>query len=78
MKMFKLASHFVVSGHMVMGDSFNTSLFKQTFQRVFAKDAKGEFKMAFGGTIEVKVFIHSSVITLFCLMSYCNDVGFFF
>jgi len=66
MKMFKLASHFVVSGHMVMGDSFNTSLFKQTFQRVFAKDAKGEFKMAFGGTIEVKVFIHSPVITLFC------------
>ncbi|XP_052767484.1 protein transport protein Sec23A-like isoform X1 [Mya arenaria] len=41
-------------GHMVMGDSFNTSLFKQTFQRVFSKDAKGEFKMAFGGTVEVK------------------------
>ena len=43
------------SGHMVMGDSFNTSLFKQTFQRVFSKDAKGEFKMAFGATVEVKV-----------------------
>lgn len=42
------------SGHMVMGDSFNTSLFKQTFQRVFSKDAKGEFKMAFGATVEVK------------------------
>ncbi|XP_046379969.1 protein transport protein Sec23A-like isoform X1 [Haliotis rufescens] len=41
-------------GHMVMGDSFNTSLFKQTFQRVFAKDMKGEFKMAFGATVEVK------------------------
>ncbi|XP_033101131.1 protein transport protein Sec23A-like isoform X1 [Anneissia japonica] len=41
-------------GHMVMGDSFNTSLFKQTFQRVFAKDMKGEFKMAFGATMEVK------------------------
>uniref|UniRef100_A0A8W8IEX7 Protein transport protein SEC23 n=1 Tax=Magallana gigas TaxID=29159 RepID=A0A8W8IEX7_MAGGI len=41
-------------GHMVMGDSFNTSLFKQTFQRVFSKDAKGEFKMAFGATVEVK------------------------
>jgi len=38
-----------------MGDSFNTSLFKQTFQRVFSKDTKGEFKMAFGATIEVKV-----------------------
>ena len=40
---------------MVMGDSFNTALFKQTFQRMFAKDVRGEFKMAFGGTLEVKV-----------------------
>ena len=40
---------------MVMGDSFNTALFKQTFQRVFAKDMRGEFKMAFGATLEVKV-----------------------
>lgn len=38
-----------------MGDSFNTALFKQTFQRVFAKDMRGEFKMAFGATLEVKV-----------------------
>ncbi|XP_063387224.1 protein transport protein Sec23A isoform X1 [Cydia fagiglandana] len=41
-------------GHMVMGDSFNSSLFKQTFQRVFAKDQKNDFKMAFNGTLEVK------------------------
>lgn len=39
---------------MVMGDSFNSSLFKQTFQRVFSKDQKGDFKMAFNGTLEVK------------------------
>ena len=43
------------SGYMVMGDSFNTALFKQTFQRVFAKDCRGEFKMAFGATVEIKV-----------------------
>lgn len=42
-------------GHIVMGDSFNTSLFKQTFQRVFSKDHSGEFRMAFGATLEVKV-----------------------
>ena len=42
---------------MVMGDSFNTSLFQQTFQRVFSKDSKGEFKMGFGATLEVKVSI---------------------
>lgn len=45
-------------GYMVMGDSFNTALFKQTFQRVFAKDVRGEFKMAFGATLEVKVSKH--------------------
>lgn len=37
-----------------MGDSFISSLFKQTFQRVFARDAHGDLRMAFGGTLEVK------------------------
>ena len=27
----------LTGGHMVMGDSFNSALFKQTFQRVFSK-----------------------------------------
>ena len=40
-----------------MGDSFNTSLFKQTFQKVFAKDGKNEYRMSFGATIEVKVIL---------------------
>ena len=39
---------------MVMGDSFNSSLFKQTFQRVFVKDANDHFKMAFNATMEIK------------------------
>jgi len=38
-----------------MGDSFNTSLFKQTFQRVFNKGFNGEFRMAFGASLDVKV-----------------------
>uniref|UniRef100_A0A8P4KAZ6 Protein transport protein SEC23 n=1 Tax=Dicentrarchus labrax TaxID=13489 RepID=A0A8P4KAZ6_DICLA len=41
-------------GYMVMADSFNTSLFKQTFQRVFTKEVQGSFKMAFAATLEVK------------------------
>ncbi|CAG0921771.1 unnamed protein product [Notodromas monacha] len=41
-------------GHMVMGDSFNSSLFKQTFRLVFDKDAKNEFKMGFNAQMEVK------------------------
>merc|ERR1711931_157603 len=39
---------------MVMGDSFNSSLFKQSFQKVFNKDTKGDFKMAYGATVEIK------------------------
>jgi len=41
-------------GNMVMSDSFNSSLFKQSFQKCFAKDERGDFKMAFGATIEAK------------------------
>ncbi|XP_066034156.1 protein transport protein Sec23B isoform X2 [Chamaea fasciata] len=44
----------VTGGHMVMGDSFNTSLFKQTFQRIFSKGYNGEFRMAFGANLDVK------------------------
>jgi len=41
-------------GYMFMGDAFETALFKQSFQRVFSKDSKDEFKMAFGASMEVK------------------------
>lgn len=52
-----------------MGDSFNSSLFKQTFQRVFAKDQKNEYKMAFNGTLEVKCSreLKSELIFVFLL-----------
>eukprot|EP00127_Corallochytrium_limacisporum_P000551 Clim_evm7s18 gene=Clim_evmTU7s18 len=40
-------------GHMVLGDSFNTTLFTETYKLVFDRDYKDEFKMAFGATIEV-------------------------
>jgi len=41
-------------GFMVMGDSFKSALFKQTYQRVFSKDSKDEFKMAFNATVDIK------------------------
>lgn len=41
-------------GHMVMGDAFKSSLFKQTFQRVLSRDDKDQLKMAFNATLEVK------------------------
>ena len=37
-----------------MGDSFNTSLFKQTFQRVFSKDSFNNLYMGFNGTLDIK------------------------
>jgi len=40
--------------HMMMGDLFNSSLFKQTFQRIFVTDAKGDLKIAFNAILEVK------------------------
>ncbi|XP_065176879.1 protein transport protein Sec23A-like isoform X2 [Sycon ciliatum] len=45
----------LTGGHMILGDSFDTSLFKQSFQRVFLKDAQGHLKMALGAQLEVKV-----------------------
>ncbi|TPP56461.1 Transport protein Sec23A [Fasciola gigantica] len=41
-------------GHMVMGDSFASSLFQQTYRRVFNKDSQGAFLMGFAGQMEVK------------------------
>lgn len=41
-------------GLMVMGDSFNSTLFKQSFQRVLSKDQNNNLKMAFISNVEVK------------------------
>lgn len=41
-------------GYMFMGDAFDTALFKQSFQRVFTKDTKDDFKTGFVASIEVK------------------------
>jgi len=37
-----------------MGDSFNSSLFKQTFQRVLTRDHENNLKMAFNANLEIK------------------------
>ncbi|KAK9496717.1 hypothetical protein O3M35_013012 [Rhynocoris fuscipes] len=41
-------------GYMVISDSFNSSLFKQTYQKVLCKDQKNDIKMAFNGILEIK------------------------
>lgn len=41
-------------GHVVMGDSFESKLFKQTLLRAFARDSNGHLKMGFNAILEVK------------------------
>jgi len=36
-----------------MADSFGSTLFKQTFEKVFEKDVQGQLKMRFNATMEV-------------------------
>uniref|UniRef100_A0A4W3KEN8 Protein transport protein SEC23 n=1 Tax=Callorhinchus milii TaxID=7868 RepID=A0A4W3KEN8_CALMI len=69
----------LTGGYIVMGDSFNTSLFKQTFQRVFSKDLQGEFKMAFGATVEVKELgIGGTCQWKVCNLDACTTLGIYF
>lgn len=42
-------------GFMILADSFNTAIFKQSFQRVFQKDAQGHLQMGFNATLDVQV-----------------------
>ncbi|KAI7869905.1 protein transporter SEC23 [Spinellus fusiger] len=41
-------------GFMVLSDSFNTAIFKQSFQRLFQKDAQGHLQMGFNATLDVQ------------------------
>lgn len=44
----------MTNGLMIMGDSFDSNLFKTSFQRIFSKDKKGNLKMAFNAILDVK------------------------
>lgn len=44
----------MTSGLMVMCDSFDSNLFKTSFQRLFAKDKKQNLQMAFNAVLDVK------------------------
>ncbi|KAG0333246.1 GTPase-activating protein S23 [Podila horticola] len=41
-------------GIMVLSDSFTTLIFKQSFQKMFEKDAEGHLKMGFNATLAVQ------------------------
>ena len=40
---------------MVLSDAFTTSIFKQSFLRVFTKDEQGHLEMGFNATFDVQV-----------------------
>jgi protein transport protein SEC23 len=41
-------------GHLVLSDSFTTSIFKQSLMRLFSTDDAGNLEMAFNATLDVK------------------------
>jgi protein transport protein SEC23 len=53
LEMRSLANY--TNGFMIISDSFATSIFKQSFQRAFNKDADGNLQMGFNATLDVQV-----------------------
>jgi hypothetical protein len=49
------------NGVIVLSDSFATSIFKQSFLRVFNKDDQGHLQMGFNATFDVQVRFFSQV-----------------
>lgn len=43
------------NGVMVLSDSFATSIFKQSFLRIFNKDDQGQLEVGFNATFDVQV-----------------------
>src|SRR5271169_5273773 len=41
-------------GHLILSDSFTTSIFKQSLMRMFSTDDEGSLDMAFNATLDVK------------------------
>ena len=41
-------------GHLILSDSFTTSIFKQSLMRMFSTDDEGNLDMAFNATLDVK------------------------
>jgi protein transport protein SEC23 len=46
------------NGVIVLSDSFATSIFKQSFLRLFNKDDQGHLQMGFNATFDVQVRFH--------------------
>lgn len=58
-------------GVMVLSDSFNTAIFKQSFQRIFQKDSQGHLQMGFNATLDVQVCYYNHMEFLILLKGAC-------
>lgn len=65
----------LLSGYLVMGDTFTSTLFQQTFQKLFTKDSQNaNFRMSFNASFEIKV-CRSCIHILRCIKnSYCVEL----
>ncbi|SPO23108.1 probable SEC23 - component of COPII coat of ER-golgi vesicles [Ustilago trichophora] len=44
----------LTNGHMILADSFQMGIFKQSFNRIFVKDDQGHLQMGFNATLDVQ------------------------
>lgn len=45
----------LTSGHMILADSFQMGIFKQSLQKAFGKNEEGQLEMGFNATLDVQV-----------------------
>ncbi|CAD5233025.1 unnamed protein product [Bursaphelenchus xylophilus] len=62
----------LTNGHVIMADSFESTLFKQSFAKVFERDVHGQLKMAFNATMEIKL---SAGLKVEGALGCCASVG---
>ncbi|KAI5965939.1 SEC23 [Candida pseudojiufengensis] len=60
------------AGNLVLADAFNTSIFKQTFLRMFAQDEEGFLQMGFNGSLEIRT---SKELKVSGLIGHADSLG---
>jgi len=60
------------NGFAVLGDAFETAMFKQSFQKIFTKDERGQLPMAFNATLEVQT---TKELKICGAIGHCSSIG---
>ena len=59
-------------GNMIQADSFKSSLFVQSYKRIWEEDEKGQLDMGFNCTVEVKTSREVKVRVLKCKLHFID------